>query len=773
MFLLTLMSNHRCKVLIWAGVAWGMTAAARTAGPYAPAGGLPGSIAIAASSSSIVEWAGGYTIDRGLVNISDTAAGYASYGGSNGSGSSQNSAPIGEPPQPQSTLYAIALGQGGMATLTFAQPIANGPGYDFAVFGNGFTVSNSASWIKPAFVEVSSDGVNFFAFPSVSLTPTATQVGSFGELNPTNLYDLAGKDPAGYGTPFDLSELANVSPLLNVNEVTEVRVVDCVGDIQAPYATRDSEGNIVNTPWPAFSSVAAEGFDLAGVGVVNALFPGTWIGTSGTSTSWTNGKNWYPAAVPNSGTATVTFTCTPSVPVTVTLDGNQSAGTLAFNVSGTNGYWLSQGTGGALTLGMSSGASITVQSGTATISAPLNLAGNADIAVGAGAQLTISGEIGEDTADNEFSLTISGAGTLILSGSNSYSGGTDVPAGTLCLTTASALPAGSSLIVGVGGAFKVDSSLVGEQSLAASPGAMAEDRAAGVPEPATLALLAAVVVFFSVNNLKGRRFSSGLAVRFTRHRAFTLVELLVVIAIIGVLIGFLLPAVQSARESARRTACANNLHQIGLGLLASHDSLGAFPVGCAEPISVRWPQGRQIAWSAYLLPFIEETAIYDGINFLDAYNSVQNAKAAAHVVKTYLCPSVPRRTFLQSGRGACDYGGIDGEEIDNSNQPMRGVMIFDQAISIRDIPDGTTYTMIVSEACESLDGQWIDGNNIFDVACAVNTGPLDDNDIHSMHPGGANGLFCDGAVHFLPDNTDLPTLAAISTRNGGEVVSGF
>ena len=153
---------------------------------------------------------------------------------------------LGEPPQPQTTSYGVALGQGGTITLTFPQPITNGPGPDFAVFGNGFTVSSSASWIKPAFVEVSSDGVNFFPFPAVSLTSTATQVSSFGELDPTDLHDLAGKDPVGYGTPFDLSELVGVSPLLNVNDVTAVRIVNCVGDIDPPYATYDSQGNIVN-----------------------------------------------------------------------------------------------------------------------------------------------------------------------------------------------------------------------------------------------------------------------------------------------------------------------------------------------------------------------------------------------------------------------------------------------------------------------------------------------------------------------------------------------
>src|SRR5262249_24540781 len=143
-----------------------------------------------------------------------------------------------------SNFYGAALGQGGTATVTFARPITNGSGGDFAIFGNGFGTGSNSEWVKPAFVEVSSDGVNFFAFPSVSLTSTASQVASGGTLDPTNLYDLAGKDPLGWGTVFDLNELAGVSPLLNVNDITAVRLVDCIDDVDPLYASHDSLGNI-------------------------------------------------------------------------------------------------------------------------------------------------------------------------------------------------------------------------------------------------------------------------------------------------------------------------------------------------------------------------------------------------------------------------------------------------------------------------------------------------------------------------------------------------
>jgi hypothetical protein len=249
------------------------------AGPYAPAGGMAGSTAIPATSSSVVEWASGATITRGVRNIENPTeynsnpsdpSNFALYGGvdgiSEGTGS-PNTAPIGAPPQPQTSYYGVALGQNGNVAVTFNTPIANGPGADFAVFGNGFS-TGSNEWAKLAYVEVSSDGVNFFRFPDISLTQTTTQVGNSGELDPTNLYDFAGKDPAGYGTPFDLQELSD-TPGLNVNDVIAVRVVAVTGDINPAFASLDSKGNIINDAWPAPSSVHSEGFDLAGVGVIN------------------------------------------------------------------------------------------------------------------------------------------------------------------------------------------------------------------------------------------------------------------------------------------------------------------------------------------------------------------------------------------------------------------------------------------------------------------------------------------------------------------------
>lgn len=137
-----------------------------------------------------------------------------------------------------------------------------------------------------------------------------------------------------------------------------------------------------------------------------------------------------------------------------------------------------------------------------------------------------------------------------------------------------------------------------------------------------------------------------------RRVAFTLVELLVVIAVIGVLIALLLPAVQSARESARRTQCKNNLKQLGLSLLNHHDTVGYFPV--SETASGAGSGGECDAgfysWHARVLPYLEQSTLYDSIDFSanmsDACGSGApigaqhpNAAAAATVVPAFLCPS--------------------------------------------------------------------------------------------------------------------------------------
>ena len=224
---------------------------------FAPAQDKPGTTAIHADSSAFVAWATGCTVERGPMRIDKPENGLASYGA--------DSLALG---MPGGTYDVVSLGDGGTATLTFGSPIYNGDGPDFAVFENGFANAvNPDTWaLELGFVEVSSDGVNFFRFPAVTYVQTDEQLGNAGSIVPAQLHNFASKYGAFYGTPFDLDEVED-NALLDKNKVTHVRIVDVVGNIDPEYATKDSEGHIINDPWP--TAFASSGFDLDAVGVIH------------------------------------------------------------------------------------------------------------------------------------------------------------------------------------------------------------------------------------------------------------------------------------------------------------------------------------------------------------------------------------------------------------------------------------------------------------------------------------------------------------------------
>jgi len=223
-------------------------------GQYPPPAGYPGTTAMLKDSSVFVGWGTSCVVVRGFLNISDTTI---RIDGSNKASVGVDANGIGI-----CDGQVVSLGDGGYATLTFENALANGTGFDFAVFENGF----SNGFLELAFVEVSSDGQHFVRFPSVSLTQTTTQIGPFDTLDATKLNNLAGKYREFFGTPFDLEDLKDSSGI-DLNHVTHIRIRDVTGSILPAYATYDSQGHIVNDPWP--TPFASCGFDLDAVGVIH------------------------------------------------------------------------------------------------------------------------------------------------------------------------------------------------------------------------------------------------------------------------------------------------------------------------------------------------------------------------------------------------------------------------------------------------------------------------------------------------------------------------
>lgn len=210
------------------------------AGSFPGAAGSAGSDAISKDSPAFVAWANGnHTVNYGSGVDGTWQTPWKGLGPATGD-----------------AMDIVCLGNGGNITLFFPRPIRDGAGPDFAVFENAF----SPGFLELAYVEVSSDGANFYRFTNRS--EGTSLVGAFAAtMNPTNLYNLAGKHVKGFGTPFDIASLPD-TPALDRQNIRFVRILDIVGNGSA----KDSFGYSIYDPTPTTGS---GGFDLDGVGVIH------------------------------------------------------------------------------------------------------------------------------------------------------------------------------------------------------------------------------------------------------------------------------------------------------------------------------------------------------------------------------------------------------------------------------------------------------------------------------------------------------------------------
>jgi len=242
------------------------------------------------------------------------------------------------------------------------------------------------------------------------------------------------------------------------------------------------------------------------------------------------------------------------------------------------------------------------------------------------------------------------------------------------------------------------------------------------------------------------------------------------VATTGILVALLLPAVQQAREAARRTQSMNNMRNILLACHNYHDVYNHFPQGTVPNDDLE-PEER-LSWLVSILPYIEQAPLYNNLNMKKGWADEANDFWIQEIIPFYLNPSSPQQ--YADGYGATSYAGIAGVGADAptlpNNHKRAGIFGYNRKASFRDITDGTSNTVMISEADAR---SWGKGGPATIRPFAEKPYVNGPDGFTGHHPGVVMMGFADGSVRAISENIDPEVMEALATKAGGEVIGEF